>query len=60
MKKKPEAKERAAIVVPKTIKNEFRKLCVVQDLKPSAVAERLFTNWIEKEKKKVTAQVVNG
>lgn len=60
MKKKTDVKGRSAIVVPTDIKNEFRKLCVVQDLKPSDVAKRLFSNWIEKEKKKVTALVVNG
>lgn len=52
MKKKPDQKDKSAIVLPTTIKNEFRKICIMQDLKPSAVTIRLFSNWIEKEKKK--------
>ena len=63
MKKKTEIndKGRSAIVVPTVLKTEFRKLCIVQDLKPHDVAKQLFENWIERNKKKLTAPlVVNG
>lgn len=65
MKKKeiPNNKGRSSIVVPTALKTEFRKLCIVQDLKPCDVAKQLFENWVEKQKKKsvkIEAVAANG
>lgn len=61
MKKKTQLKAvYSAVSVPKDLKVEFRKICIIQDLKPSDVMKKLVTNWVEKEKKKQIALVVNG
>lgn len=62
MKKKPVPPAcRGTIAVPSEMKTEFRKLCIVQDLKPSDVMKKILGSWIEKEKKKVNGpMVVNG
>lgn len=62
MKKKTDMKTvYSAVSVPKELKVEFRKICILQDIKPSDVMKKLVSNWCEKEKKKQNFPLVaNG
>lgn len=50
-KKKIDDKSRSPIIVPTTLKNEFRKICIVHDLNPPEVMKKIIGSWIEKQKK---------
>lgn len=51
----------ATVVMPPTLKTEFRKICVLQDLQPSETLQKIVSDWVEKQKKKQNiALVVNA
>lgn len=52
MKKKVKAPTTATVLLPTDLKVEFRKVCIMHDLKPSAVLQRIVATWIDKEKKR--------
>lgn len=66
MKKKiPEERKLkySAISVPTELKVEFRKICIIQDIKPQEIVRKLLASWVEREKKKLSephARAVNG
>lgn len=42
-----------AITLSREIKNEFRKFCLIQDLKPNEVIVEILTQWLAEQKKKI-------
>jgi hypothetical protein len=59
MQKKP-LRDRGAITLSREIKNEFRKFCIVQDLKPNQVIVEIVSAWLKQQKKKITLPTINN
>ena len=52
-KEMPKKRERlSGVSLPRELKVEFRKMCIVQDIKPYNVIRDLIRDWIAKERSK--------
>ncbi len=46
-------KDTGVITLSREIKNEFRKFCLIQDLRPNEVIVEILSEWVKQQKKKI-------